>query len=116
MRFLMMLYADEKAGRQIPREQMSGFMNEMFAYREALKKAGAFIDTSPLGATDTACTVRMEKGAVVVHDGPYAETREQLGGYYLIEAADMAEARQWAARCPAATWGTIEIRPLVQMP
>lgn len=116
MRYMLMLYADEKAGAAIPPEAMAGFMDQMFAYREALRKAGAFVATSPLGRSDTACTVRLENGQVVVHDGPYAETREQLGGYYVIEAKDIDDARQWAARCPAASWGTIEIRPLVGVP
>lgn len=116
MRYMLMLYADEKAGAAIQPQEMAGFMEQMFAYREALRKAGAFIDTSPLGRSDTACTVRLESGQVAVHDGPYAETHEQLGGYYVIEAKDMDEARQWAARCPAATWGTIEIRPLIDIP
>jgi hypothetical protein len=110
MRYLLMLYAEEKVGLQIPPEEMKGFMAQMYAYQEALTKAGAFIATEALAPTTDACTIRTENGELKVQDGPYAETREQFGGYYIIEAADMDEARKWAARCPAATWGTIEIR------
>ena len=116
MRYLLMLYAEEKVGLQIPPDQMSGFMSQMYAYREALQKAGAFIETAPLMPTTEACLLRVENGETRVQDGPYAETREQFGGYYLITAADMDEARKWAARCPAATWGAIEIRQVREMP
>lgn len=88
-------------------------MGQMYAYREALIKAGVFIETNRLARPGTACTVHVENEETKVHDGPYAETREQLGGYFLIAARDMDEARKWAARCPAATWGTIEVRQIV---
>jgi hypothetical protein len=105
-------------------------MEGMYAYQDALQKAGAFVMTSPLGRTANARTIRMHGGDIAysengkvaafvndtgelrVHDGPYAETREQLGGFYIIEAADMDEAIAWAAKCPAAQWGSIEIRAM----
>jgi hypothetical protein len=126
MKFMLMLYADEKAGAAIPPEQMAKAMETLFAYQAALEKAGAFVATSALMPTWDAKTLTMEGGEVArhpdgsfvntggelrVHDGPYAETREQLGGYYIIEAPDMDTAIQWARRCPAAQWGPIEIRP-----
>jgi len=113
MRYLLMLYADEKAGAAIPKEQMDGFMQLMFAYEDALKKAGAFVMTSPLYPTTEAKTVNTEAGELKVHDGPYAETREQFGGLYIIEARDMADAVGWAKKCPASQWGHIEVRTLV---
>lgn len=116
MKYLLMLYAVEAEGLKIPEDQMAGFMGQMFAYQDALKKAGKFIETNPLMPTTTACTLWLENGETRVQDGPYAETREQLGGYYLIEADDMDEARKWAARCPAATWGKIEIRQVRDYP
>ena len=116
MRYLLMLYAEEKVGLAIPPERMAGFMSQMYAYREALAKAGAFVETAPLMPTADACVVRVQDGTISVQDGPYAETREQLGGYYIIEAPDMDQARKWAARCPAATWGSIEVRPIREMP
>lgn len=111
MKYLLMLYADEKAGAAISPEQMAGFMGQMRTYQQTLEKAGAFISTSALQATDTARTIRLDAGDLKVHDGPYAETREQFGGYFIIEAPDMDEAVRLAALCPAATWGYIEIRP-----
>jgi hypothetical protein len=130
MQYLLLLYADEKAGQSIPPERMQKAMEGMYAYQDALEKAGAFVMTSPLGRTRDARTVRMEGGEVKysedgkfaayvnhtgemkVHDGPYAETREQLGGFYIIEAASLDEAVKWAARCPAAQWGAIEVRAM----
>jgi hypothetical protein len=125
MKFMLMLYADEKAGAQIPAEQMATAMQTLYAYQDALTKAGAFVATSALAPSWDAKTLRMEGGEVKVrdgnfineggelkvHDGPYADTREQFGGYFIIEASDMDEALKWAARCPAAQWGPIEVRP-----
>lgn len=113
MRYLLMLYADEIAGSKIPPADMGKYMDQMYAYKAALEKAGAFVDTHPLAPTSQACTVRMHGGEMKVHDGPYAETREQFGGYFIIQAPDMDAARTWAARCPAATWGSIEVRQIV---
>ena len=127
MRFLLMLYAEEQAGATIPPEDMAKAMDGMFAYQQALTKAGAFVSTSALGATTEARTLRMQGGDIHmvdgafvnqggtlnVQEGPYAETREQFGGLFVIDVADMDEAVKWAARCPAAQWGPIEIRPIV---
>jgi hypothetical protein len=130
MQYLLLLYADEKAGQSIPPERMQKAMEDMYAYRDALEKAGAFVMTSPLGRTGNARTIRMEGGEIAyssggkvaayvndtgelkVHDGPYADTREQLGGFYIIAAEGMDEALQWAAKCPAAQWGSIEVRAM----
>ncbi|MBX9454360.1 YciI family protein [Neoaquamicrobium sediminum] len=115
MNYMLMLYADEVAGSNIPPEEMKGFMDQLHAYREALRKANAFVATAPLARTNTACTVHVDRGEMKVQDGPYAETREQLGGYYIIRAETMDEAIKWAARCPAATWGTIEVRQIINL-
>jgi hypothetical protein len=111
MKYMFMLYADEKAGSQIPPEQMAKFMETLYAYQDTLTKAGAFISTAGLARTWDAKTIGMEDGEMKVHDGPYADTREQFGGYFMIEAPDMDAAVKWATQCPAATWGKIEIRP-----
>ncbi|SEQ05561.1 Uncharacterized conserved protein [Devosia sp. YR412] len=110
MKYLLMLYAEEKAGLAIPPEQMAGFMAKMAAYQETLEKAGAFVATAALQPTFEAKTIS-NAGELKVHDGPYADTREQFGGYFIIEADGMDEAVDFAAQCPAATWGKIEIRP-----
>lgn len=111
MRYMLMLYADEKAGSQIPPDEMSKYMDMMYAYQDTLTKAKAFVATAGLARTGDAKTINLENGEMQVHDGPYAETREQFGGYYLIEAENMDAALDWAAKCPAATWGKIEVRP-----
>lgn len=127
MQYLLMLYADQAAGQRIPADAMAKVMELMGAYQAALEKAGAFVMTSPLDRVQNARTLRMQGGTVTetspgvfvnqggelaVHDGPYAETREQLGGFYIIEAEDMSAALDWAARCPAAQWGSIEVRAM----
>jgi hypothetical protein len=111
MKYLLMLMADEKAGAAIPPEQMAGFMGQLAAYQETLTKAGAFVATAALQPTSSAKTISNANGELKVHDGPYADTREQFGGYYIIEAPDMDEAIRLAAMNPAAGWGKIEIRP-----
>ena len=130
MRYMLMLYADEKAGADIPAEDMKDAMQDMAAYEAALAKAGEFVATSALQPTWESRTIRMEGGEVMrqttpsghvyfaneggelkVHDGPYAETREQFGGYFIIDAPDMDAAIDWARKCPAVQWGSIEIRP-----
>lgn len=133
MRYMLMLYADEKAGSRIPPDLMAKVMDTMSAYGQALQKAGVFVATAGLARTSEAKTLRMrggemrvnsaarqgtddlvfsvEGGELEVLDGPYADTREQFGGYFVIEVADLDEAVAWASRCPAAQWGPIEIRP-----
>ena len=129
MRYMLMLYADETAGAQIPPEQMAKVMKGMHAYQEALTKAGAFIETGALAPTAGAKVVQVvggqnrltdngfvnEGGSLQVHDGPYAETRERMGGYFMIEAPDMEAALAWAGKCPAAQWGPVEVRPLFNL-
>jgi len=126
MQYMLLLFAEEKQGAKISPEDMAKVMEHMGAYGEALKKAGAFVMTAPLARTHETKTLRMhggeavqtepgkfvnETGELKVHDGPYAETREQLGGFYIIDVPDMATAQKWAAECPGAIWGKIEIRP-----
>ena len=127
MKYMLMLYADEKAGAAFPPEEMAKAMQILGAYQAALTKAGAFVATNALAPTWDAKTVRMEGGEISqdgtftmqggemrVHDGPYAETREQFGGYFIIEVANMDEAIKWATRCPASQWGSIEVRPYAE--
>lgn len=127
MKYLLMLYADEKIGTAIPADAMAKAMQAMHAYQDTLAKAAAFISTSALAPTWDARTIQMQGGEIVhrdgnfvneggelkVHDGPYAETREQFGGYFIIEAETMDKALEWASKCPAAQWGSIEVRPIV---
>ena len=112
--YMLLLHADEKAGQALPKEAMDQWMEKMGAYSDALDKAGAHIAHGALGASTSASIVNLDKtGEMQVHNGPFADTKEQLGGYYLIRAKDLAEAQKWAARCPAAIWGHVEIRKVV---
>ena len=84
------------------------------AYTKALIDAGVFVSGEALHSSDSATTLRIEGGARDIHDGPYADTKEQLGGYYIIDVPDLDSALMWAARNPAADRGAVEIRPIVQ--
>jgi hypothetical protein len=110
MRYMLMLHADEAAGKSVMPEDMSRFMGQMYAYQAALEKAGAFISTEALVSSSEASIVRVQGEDVSVLDGPYADVREQFGGYFIIDVVDLDEANKWAARCPAASWGTVEVR------
>ena len=85
------------------------------AYTEALQKAGVLRGANRLRPVDTATTVRLQSGKTEVLNGPYAETREQLGGYYMVDVPDLDSALSWAARCPAASYGVVEVRPIWPM-
>ena len=115
MQYLLMLYSNESAwDKMTPEQQQQGYAAYM-SYTEALKQAGAFQGSNRLRPTSTATLVRAANGESQVLDGPYADTKEQLGGYYLIEAADLDAALAWAARCPGAGHGTVEVRPVWEM-
>lgn len=111
MHHMLMIYVDEKAGDAVPKAAMDRWMDRMHAYQAALEKAGAFVMTAGLARSYEARTVHLEDGELKVHDGPYADTREQFAGFYVIDVPDMETAQNWAAECPGAIWGRIEIRP-----
>jgi hypothetical protein len=112
MQYMVLAYVDFSAfGRLTPEEQTHG-LAAYTAFTEALKKSGAYLSSGRLQPASAATTVRVANGKTQVLNGPYAETKEQLGGYFLIEAPDLDAALSWAARCPAASHGTVEVRPL----
>lgn len=112
MQYLLLIYSNEKAILSASKEATGQMMAAYTAYIEAMKKAGAYVGANRLQPTSTATTVRAPNGKSSVLDGPYAETKEQLGGYFLIEAPDLDAALTWAARCPGAGHGAIEVRPV----
>jgi hypothetical protein len=116
MQYLLLIHANEAGFAALPKAQVEQAMGAYTAYTEALKKAGVLVGSNRLQPVAAATTVRMANGKTQVLNGPYAETKEQLGGYYLIEAPDLDAAISWAARCPGASHGTVEIRPVWQMP
>jgi hypothetical protein len=115
MQYLLTLYSAESGWQKMTKaEQEQGYAAYM-AYSEALKEAGALKGSNRLQPIATATTVRVANGKPQVLDGPYADTKEQLGGYYLIEVADLDSALSWAARCPGASHGVVEVRPIWSM-
>jgi hypothetical protein len=115
MQYLLLIYNDEERARAIPKDDINKMLPAFTAYTEALKKAAALLGGNRLQFSSNATTVRIEDGKTRVMNGPYAETKEQLGGYYLIDVPDMDSALSWAARCPGANWGTVEVRPVWAM-
>jgi hypothetical protein len=112
MKYLCLIYENERAWETITREEGDRIMGEYFAFTDDIKKSGHLIAGEALQPTATATTVRLRNGKIGTTDGPFAETKEQLGGYYLLEAKDLNEAIQVAARIPAAKNGSIEVRPI----
>jgi hypothetical protein len=115
MQYMLLIYGDEGARASATKEQMGQVMAAYVAYTDAMKKAGVFKAGDPLQPSAMTTTVRAADGNAKVLNGPYVESKEQLGGYYLIEAADLDSALSWAARCPGAQFGAIEVRPIMQM-
>jgi hypothetical protein len=115
MKYMLLLYANEAAVLSASKEAAGQMLAAYGAYTEATKKAGVHVGSSRLRPTTSGTTVRVANGKTEVLDGPYAETKEQLGGYYMIDVPDLDAALSWAARCPAASHGTIEVRPLWEM-
>ena len=115
MQYLLMIYGNEASMQSAPKEAVSRCTAPTWRYTEAMKKAGVLAAASACGRARDATTVRVANGKTQVLNGPYAETKEQLGGYYLIDVPDLDAALSWAARCPGASHGTIEVRPIWPM-
>jgi hypothetical protein len=112
MQYLLLLHASEAGFSNMTPEQQKQGLAAYMAYNEALTKAGAYVGGNRLRPVSTATTVRIADGKTQVLDGPYADSKEQLGGYYLIDVPDLDAALEWAARCPGASHGIIEVRPV----
>jgi hypothetical protein len=110
MKYLLMGYVDERALAGATPEQQQASIGAHVAYVQALKEAGVLLTNNRLTPSAKGATVRMKDGKSQVLDGPYAESKEQFGGYWLIEAPDMDAALSWAARCPVAQHGVMEVR------
>jgi hypothetical protein len=112
MQYLLMLYVNEAGWPKLSKAEQEQGMAAYTAYTEALTAAGVLKGGNRLQPSSTATTVRMTNGKSQVLDGPYVESKEQLGGYYLIDVPDLDAALSWAARCPAVGHGIVEVRPL----
>ena len=113
MQYMLLIYSEESKWSKLTPEQLSEAMGAYMAYTQDLQKAGVLISGHELQPVATAKTVSLETGKQKVVDGPFAETREALGGYYFITAETEDEALAWAAKCPGARYGRIEVRPVV---
>ena len=115
MQYLLMIYGNEAGMLSASKADTEKMHAAYGAYTEALQKAGVIRGGERLRPTTDATTVRMDNGKAKVLNGPYAETKEQLGGYYMIDVPDLDAAISWAARCPGAGTGTMEVRPIWPM-
>jgi hypothetical protein len=113
---MLLIFDDESVWTTMPEEEQKSVMDEYFAYTEALKSSGKYVAGDALQPTDTAKSVRVRDGETSSTDGPFAETKEVLGGYYLVDVDSEDEAIEWAAKIPSARFGTIEVRPIVVFP
>jgi hypothetical protein len=113
MEHMLLIYTDEKRWASLPDTERNGIIGEYFALTDEMREKGVYVTGAPLQPTSTSSTVRLRGGELLVTDGPYTETKEQLGGYFLVDVDTIAEAREWAARIPAARYGSIEVRPLL---
>jgi hypothetical protein len=113
MRYLLSIYGDESDYADVTPEHGAALMAAYNAFTDEVKNAGALVGGEGLQPTATATTVRVRDGEPLLTDGPFAETREQLGGYYLLDCADLDEAIRWAAKIPGAATGSVEVRPVM---
>jgi hypothetical protein len=112
MQYVLMIYANENGWSNLTQAQQEQGMAAYQAFTEAMTKAGVLRGSNRLRPTSTATTVRVVDGTRQVTDGPYAESKEQFGGYFLIDVPDLDSAISWAARCPGASHGVVEVRPI----
>ena len=113
MKYLCLIYENEKAYDTMPKEEVDAVFGEYFSFTEGIKQSGHYVGGEALQPTPTATTIRIRNGKVSTTDGPFAETKEQLGGFYLVEARDLNDAIQLASKIPGARYGSVEVRPVV---
>ena len=113
MQYMLLIHGPEMQPDASPSPEGRKMMEAYMAYTQALKEAGVLVAGDALHPASSGTVVRVRDGKTQVLDGPYAEAKEQLGGYYLIEVPDLDKALEWAARCPGASAGTMEVRPIV---
>ncbi|MDZ7636681.1 MAG: YciI family protein [Bryobacterales bacterium] len=116
MKYLLMIYADEAIDQKMSHEEMGAIFGEYHQFTEEITAAGAYIGGEPLEPVASSTTVRVRESRTLTTDGPFAETKEQLGGYYLIDVPNLDDAIRWAAKIPHARLGCVEVRPIMAMP
>ena len=115
MKYVLLIYSNEKQMQDRPQADHEKLLGAYRAYGEAMAKAGVMVGADRLRPTDASTTVKVANGKTQVLNGPYAESREQLGGYFMIDVPDIDAAISWASRCPGASHGAVEVRPIWTM-
>jgi hypothetical protein len=115
MKYLCLIYEDETFWSKTPKQELDAIMGDYRTFSTTYKQSGHVLGGNALEPTGTATTIRVRNGKMSTTDGPFAETREQLGGYYLLDAKDLNEAIQIAAKIPGAKTGSIEVRPIMEL-
>jgi hypothetical protein len=113
MKYMLLLYVPADVREH---DDVRAAMDDWFAYTQAVTDAGALVAVDALQGLDTATTVRVRQGETLTSDGPFAETKEMLGGYYVLDVPDLDAALEWAAKVPNAPYGSVEVRPLMEIP
>jgi hypothetical protein len=116
MKYMLLIYDDEQLWATMSEDERQRIFGEYMQFSGDIRRSGNYQSGAPLQPTSMATSVRLRDGKRIVTDGPFAETREQLGGYYLVDAKDLDEAIGLAARIPSARIGTIEVRPVMELP
>ena len=114
MQFAMLIYESPEAFAARKSDRTDAYTGAWRAYHNALVESGVFVGGEPLEVPETGTTIRIREGKRGVQDGPYADTKEQLGGFTILEVPSLDAALEWAARCPAASYGAVEVRPLAR--
>ena len=112
MKYLLLMYADESIGSKLSKEELQAMGKTWAEFRKEISVSGELISSSGVAPGSSATTIRVRNDKTMITDGPFAETHEQLGGYFLIDCKDLDEAIGWAEKIPTAKYGSIEIRPL----
>jgi hypothetical protein len=115
MRYMLLIYSKESDWAALSEKERGEIFQQYTDFSDAIRKSGHYVAGDPLEATTAATTVRVRNGKPVSTDGPFAETREQLGGYYIVKAKNLDEATEIAGRVPSARMGSIEVRPILEM-
>ena len=115
MQYMLLIYEDETMWQTLSQQEADALLEEYGPYTTDMRERGELVYAAPLEESPTAKTVRVRNGEHVVTDGPFAETKEQLGGFYIVDVETFDEALAWAARVPTARYGTVEVRPVRSM-
>ena len=116
MKYMILIYSDPEGPQYETEEEQQAEMGDWFAFTQRVAESGELISGEPLQGIETATTVTVRDGETIVTDGPFAETKEVLGGYYLVDVASLERAQQLASEIPSAKYGRNEVRPLMELP